>query len=102
MLASRHHSSRTKSCQLSRATSTLKHSSNQKGFRARNRKRNTQAAAASRATVSTETHVQPDCPDEVWGGSPGLWLTTVSGCCIVCVGANARIPDDNMLRTDRN
>jgi hypothetical protein len=58
MLASRRHISLQKSAQPSRATSTLKHSSNQKGFRTRNEKRNAAAAVADKVSVAIETGVQ--------------------------------------------
>src|SRR5579862_1271897 len=63
MLASRRHISLQKSVQPSRATSTLKHSSNQKGFRTRNAKRNTAAAAPSNIRVAIETGVQSGCAE---------------------------------------
>src|ERR1700688_3961108 len=77
MLASRHHSSRIKACQLSRAISTLKHSSNQKGFRARNKKRKALAAAVSNARMSTEPHVHGSCAEEVSGEPIASLLTAV-------------------------
>src|SRR6202166_694337 len=77
MLASRHHIRRVKSCQLSREISTLKHSSNQNGFRARKRRRNPAAAAASKPRVN-KTRVQAGCRDEVRAMSPTSWWTTVS------------------------
>ena len=63
MLASRRHISRKKSVQPSRATSTLKHSSNQKGFRTRNEKRNAAATALSNVSVAIETGVQNGCAE---------------------------------------
>jgi hypothetical protein len=58
MLASRRHISLQKSIQPSRETSTLKHSSNQKGLRVRNEKRKAAAAAASNVSVTIQTGVQ--------------------------------------------
>src|SRR5262252_9633427 len=48
MFASRHHKTRRKLCQSMRATSTLKHSSNQKGLQARQRTRTITAVPSSR------------------------------------------------------
>src|SRR5262245_53423706 len=48
MFASRHHKTRRKLCQSIRATSTLKHSSNQNGFEARQRTRTMIAVASSK------------------------------------------------------
>jgi hypothetical protein len=63
MFASRRHISLQKSAQPSRPTSTLKHSSNQKGFRTRNENRNTEAAAPSNIRVAIETGVQSGCAE---------------------------------------
>ena len=49
--------------QPSRATSTLKHSSNQKGLRARNEKRNAAAAALSNVSAAIETGVHNGCAE---------------------------------------
>jgi hypothetical protein len=64
-LASRRQSSLKKSGQGSRATSTLKHSSNQNGFRTRNKNRSMVAAAVSIAKAATEFRVQSE--DRVLG-----------------------------------
>src|SRR5258708_12407408 len=77
MLASRHHSSRVKSCQLMRAISTLNASSNQKGLRARNRNRSAVAAAVSKARVSTETHVDAGFAGDACGEPPALLSTAI-------------------------
>src|SRR5271154_4854285 len=112
MFASRHHSRRTKSCQLSRATSTLKHSSNQKGFRARKRKRNAEAAAASKTRVDIATGVDvvgerewlvsAACWfSEVWFGEvrfTAVWFTAILLGTIPDRELNVRIPDDTMLK----
>src|SRR5258708_38110103 len=77
MLASRHHSSRVKSCQLMRAICTVKASSNQKGFLARNRNRSAVAAAVSKARVSTETHVDAGFAGDACGDPPALLSTAI-------------------------
>src|ERR1700689_4494718 len=78
MLASRRQSNRAKSRHGKRAASTLKHSSNQKGFFARKSNRRVVAAKANKARENTETRVQ-------------------DGCCGGVVGDGVRIPDDTML-----
>src|SRR5580658_5517033 len=94
MLASRHHSRRRKLLQFIRATSALKHSSNQKGLRARNRKRTAAPAASSKIRVSQRTR---RAGSDGNGEALGISFTAGSGGCMLVLEVLA-IPDDTMLK----
>jgi hypothetical protein len=101
MLASRRHISRPKSDHPSRATSTLKHSSNQKGFLTRNENRNMAAAAASNTNVNTETGVQTTRPEHSSDELPSSFFAIAVEGCISCKLKYGN-QNDIMLRIARN
>src|ERR1700728_1448308 len=100
MLASRRHKSAPKSCHLSRATSTLKHSSNQKGFLTRNRSRNPAAATVSKTRVNTEARVQSTARARARPELPASWLTVfaeIFAGSMLDLGTEVGNPNDIML-----
>src|SRR5208282_6840458 len=105
MFASRRHSRRPKSCQLRRATSTLKHSSNQKGLRARNASRNIAARTVNKASESADARVHSGCAEEAASDPPALSftvLTAVFGGGMLDRRASVWNANDIMLRIAHN
>src|SRR5271165_121659 len=94
MLASRHHNKCRKLRQSIRATSTLKHSSNQKGFEARATNRRAVPATSSKKIVSQRAE---RAESDRKGEAPAFWFTGASGGGMLRATDQA-ISDDTMHR----
>src|SRR5579872_2136696 len=87
---------RAKSCQLSLATSTLKHSSNQKGLRSRKKNRSAIATAVIKSRVSTGTRFQRGAAAAASGGLPATPAAAIFESRMLLVEMNMRISNDTI------